>query len=85
MGHRVIQWGTGNVGFQSLRHVIRHPELELVGVHAHNPEKIGKDAARLCGHPEDTGILATNDVDASSGSVMHAGKGGRRHASLVGT
>ena len=64
MGHRVIQWGTGNVGFQSLRHVIRHPELELVGVHAHNPEKIGKDAARLCGHPEDTGILATNDVDA---------------------
>lgn len=64
MGHRVIQWGTGNVGFHSLRHIIRHPELELVGVHAHNPAKVGQDAARLCGLSEDTGIQATNDVEA---------------------
>lgn len=64
MGHRVIQWGTGNVGFHSLRHVIRHPDLELVGVHAHSPAKQGKDAAALCGLEEPTGILATNDVDA---------------------
>lgn len=64
MGHRVIQWSTGNVGFHSLRHIIRHPELELVGVHAHSPEKVGKDAARLCGLSEDTGVLATDDVDA---------------------
>lgn len=62
--HRVIQWGTGNVGFQSLRHIIRHPDLELVGVHAHNPDKVGRDAAALCGLEGDTGILATNDVDA---------------------
>ena len=40
--HRVIQWGTGNVGFHSLRHIIRHPNLELVGVHAHGQEKIGE-------------------------------------------
>ncbi len=64
MSHRVIQWGTGNVGFHSLRHLIRHPDLELVGVHAHSEEKIGKDAARLCGLPDDTGIVATNDVEA---------------------
>lgn len=64
MGHRVIQWGTGNVGFHSLRHIIRHPDLELVGVHAHSSSKIGKDAARLCGLSEDTGIVATDDVDA---------------------
>lgn len=64
MSHRVIQWGTGNVGFHSLRHLIRHPDFELVGVHAHSPEKIGKDAARLAGLAEDTGIIATNDVDA---------------------
>ena len=62
--HRVIQWGTGNVGFQSLRHIVRHPELELVGVHAHHPDKLGRDAAALCGLEDDTGILATNDVDA---------------------
>ncbi len=64
MGHRVIQWGTGNVGFHSLRHLIAHPDLELVGVHAHSPEKQGKDAAKLCGLPGETGVIATNDVDA---------------------
>jgi hypothetical protein len=62
--HRVIQWSTGNVGYHSLRHIIRHPDLELVGVHAHSPHKIGKDAAALCGLPEQTGIIATNDVEA---------------------
>jgi 4-hydroxy-tetrahydrodipicolinate reductase len=35
-----------------------------VGVHAHSPEKIGRDAAELCGAPAPTGILATNDVEA---------------------
>ncbi len=64
MSHRVIQWGTGNVGFHSLRHLIRHPELELVGVHAYSRDKVGKDAATLCGLPEETGVIATNDVDA---------------------
>ncbi len=64
MAHRVIQWGTGNVGFHSLRHVIRHPDLELVGLHAHSPDKQGKDAAELCGLDERTGVVATDDVDA---------------------
>jgi hypothetical protein len=62
--HRVIQWSTGNVGYHSLRHIIRHLDLELVGVHAHSPDKIGKDAATLCGLSEHTGIVATNDADA---------------------
>ena len=64
MGHRVIQWGTGNVGFHSLRHIIRHPDLELVGVHAHNPAKQGQDAAILCDLEAETGIRATGDADA---------------------
>ncbi len=64
MGHRVIQWGTGNVGFYSLRHIIRHPDLVLVGLHAHSPDKIGKDAAALCGLAGNTGVIASNDVDA---------------------
>jgi len=64
MRHRVIQWSTGNVGFHSLRHLIRHPDLELVGVHAHSPAKIGKDAGELAGLDEKTGIVATNDADA---------------------
>ena len=62
--YRVIQWGTGNVGWHSLRHIIRHPDLELVGLHAHSEAKQGKDAARLCGLDGETGVSATGDVDA---------------------
>jgi 2,4-diaminopentanoate dehydrogenase len=61
---RVIQWGTGNAGRPALRAIIRRPDLELVGVHAHSSDKIGRDAADLCGLDEPTGILATSDVDA---------------------
>jgi 2,4-diaminopentanoate dehydrogenase len=61
---RVIQFSTGNVGKHSLRTIIGRPDLELVGVHASNPEKAGRDAAELCGLPDATGILATSDIDA---------------------
>jgi len=64
MPHRVVQWGTGNVGVWSLRHLIRHPDFELVGLHAHSEHKLGKDAAELAGLGEKTGVEATNDVDA---------------------
>src|ERR1700730_3467913 len=61
---RVIQFSTGNVGRHSLRAIIGRPDLELVGVHAASSEKIGRDAAELCGLDQPTGILATDDVDA---------------------
>ena len=64
MSHRVIQWGTGNVGFHSLRALIRHPKLELVGLHANSEAKRGKDAGELAGLDVVTGVQATNDVDA---------------------
>ncbi len=51
MSYRVVQWGTGNIGYQSLRHVIRHPDYELVGLHTFSPEKIGKDAAEIANLP----------------------------------
>lgn len=31
MAVRVAQWTTGNVGQRSIRAVVAHPELELVG------------------------------------------------------
>ena len=34
MTYRVINWGTGNVGYHALRATIQHPHLELVGLHA---------------------------------------------------
>jgi hypothetical protein len=63
MGYRVIQWGTGNVGTFSLRCIIDHPDLELVGVCVHSDAKAGKDAGELCGAAP-AGVRATNDVDA---------------------
>ncbi len=63
MTYRVIQWSTGNVGVAALRCIIRHPDLELVGVWVHSPDKAGRDAGELCGLAP-TGVLATNDVDA---------------------
>ncbi len=64
MTFRVIQWGTGNVGYHSLRHLIQHPDYELVGVHAHGESKVGRDAADIAGLPGATGVIATGDVDA---------------------
>lgn len=63
MKYRVIQWGTGNVGAFSLRCLIEHPEIELVGVCVHSDAKSGVDAGDLCGLPK-TGVEATNDVEA---------------------
>ena len=62
MTYRVIQWSTGNVGQAALRCIIKHPELELVGLWVHSADKAGRDAGELCGLPS-TGVNATNDVD----------------------
>ena len=61
---RIVQFSTGNVGRHSLQAIIGRPDLELVGVHAANPDKIGRDAAELCGLSEPTGVIATDDIDA---------------------
>jgi hypothetical protein len=64
MSLRVVQFSTGHVGRHALRSVIQHPDLELVGVHASSPAKVGRDAAELCGLSERTGVIATNDLEA---------------------
>ncbi|BBY94846.1 diacylglycerol kinase [Mycobacterium gallinarum] len=64
MTRRIIQFSTGNVGIHALRTIIERPDLELVGLHAASPDKIGRDAAELCGRAEPTGVMATDDIDA---------------------
>jgi len=59
---RVVQFSTGHVGRHSLRAIIERPGLELVGLHASSPEKVGRDAAALCGLETSTGVRATDDV-----------------------
>ena len=60
--HRVIQWATGNIGTKSLRAVIDHPALELVGLWVNNAAKVGEDAGALAGGAP-CGITATNSID----------------------
>ena len=58
---RVVQWSTGNIGTRSLRAVIEHPGLTLVGVKVADPAKVGRDAGDLCGRGP-TGVRATSDL-----------------------
>ncbi|WP_319436401.1 dihydrodipicolinate reductase [Mycobacterium sp. RTGN5] len=60
---RVVQWTTGIVGASALRAILDDDRLELVGVFAHGPDKVGCDAGALAGRA-DTGIIATDDVAA---------------------
>ena len=39
--YKVIQWATGVVGSAALRGIIRHPQLQLVGVKVYSDEKAG--------------------------------------------
>jgi len=64
MRYRVINWGTGNVGYHALRATLRNPGLELVGLHAHSEAKQGRDAGEIAGLGITTGVRATSDVDA---------------------
>jgi 4-hydroxy-tetrahydrodipicolinate reductase len=59
---RVIQWGTGAVGFHALSFVLDHPELELVGVKCYTDGKAGKDAGEIVGRGP-VGVLATKSSD----------------------
>ena len=63
MALRVVQWTTGNVGQRSVRAVVAHPDLELIGGYAWSPAKVGRDVGELCGI-DPVGVTATDDVDA---------------------
>lgn len=65
MALKVVQWATGNLGRAAIEGIVSHPDLELVGVWVHSQDKVGKDAGVLAQRADlETGILATNDVDA---------------------
>ncbi|QNK79684.1 dihydrodipicolinate reductase [Nakamurella sp. PAMC28650] len=59
---RVVQWATGAVGKTTLRAVIEHPDLELVGLYVHSERKRGLDAGEIA-RREPTGVIATDDID----------------------
>jgi 4-hydroxy-tetrahydrodipicolinate reductase len=63
MKYKVIQWTSGHVGKETVKGILTHPELELVGAYAWSEQKVGKDIGELCG-VEPIGVRATNDVEA---------------------
>ena len=83
---RVIVWSTGGVGSIAIDAVHRRPDLELVGVWVHSPDKVGRDAGELAGI-EAIGITATNDSDAlialAPDAVVYAASGPERDAGAV--
>ena len=62
MALSVVQWTTGNVGRRSVRAVVAHPGLELVGCYAWSGDKVGRDVGELCG-VDPIGVTATDRVD----------------------
>jgi len=63
MTFKVVQWTSGGVARQCVRAIVEHPDMELVGMYAFSPDKVGKDAGELVGLPT-LGVTATGDVDA---------------------
>ncbi len=72
-------WGTGNVGRAAIRAVHANPRLQLSAVVVHDPAKVGRDAGDLGDVGVDTGVSATDDVEAVLASrpdaVVYAASG----------
>src|SRR5262249_28890711 len=60
---RTVVWSTGGVGSIAIDAISRRPDLELVGVWVHSPDKVGKDAGELAGGAP-IGGAAPNDAAA---------------------
>ncbi|MDT5260835.1 MAG: hypothetical protein QOD10_5915 [Mycobacterium sp.] len=83
---RVVVWSTGGVGKIAIDAISRRPDMELVGVWVHSPDKEGKDAGELAGI-EPLGVAATNDADAlialAPDAVVYAASGPERDGAAV--
>lgn len=83
---RTVVWSTGGVGKIAIDAISRRPDLELVGVWVHSPEKVGKDAGELAGGAP-LGVLATDDADTliacTPECVVYAASGPERDGAAV--
>ncbi len=83
---RTAVWSSGGVGSIAIAAVAGRPDLELVGVWVHSPDKVGRDAGELAGG-KPLGVAATNDADAlialSPDCVVYAASGPERDGAAV--
>lgn len=66
---RVVQWGTGNTGIVALKAILELPALELVGVWAHNPAILGRDAGEVAGLDHPVGVSVVGDYESVAASM----------------
>src|SRR3984885_9022639 len=83
---RVVVWATGGIGSIAIHAIQRRPNLDLVGVWVHSPEKDGKDAGELA-NGDPIGLATTNDADAllalKPDCVIYAASGPERDALAI--
>ncbi len=83
---RTVVWSTGGVGSIAIDAIRVRPDLELVGVWVHSPDKVGKDAGELAGGAP-IGITATNNaaelIALQPDCVVYAASGPDRDAGAV--
>ncbi len=83
---RVVVWSTGGVGSIAIDAIRTRPDLQLVGVWVHTPEKVGRDAGELVGGTA-LGIAATDDAEAlialEPDCVVYAASGPQRDAGAL--
>src|SRR4029450_12894098 len=60
---RVAVWSTGGSGSRAIEAIRHRPDMELVGVWVHSPDKAGRDAGELAGG-KPIGVAATTDGEA---------------------
>ena len=84
--HRVVVWSTGGIGSIAIRAIDERPNLDLVGVWVHSPDKDGKDAGELA-NGDPIGLPVTKDVDAlialKPDCVVYAASGPERDALAI--
>src|SRR5258705_2182040 len=84
--HRVVVWSTGGIGSIAIRAIHQRPNLDLVGVWVHSPEKDAKDAGEL-GNGEPIGLAVTTDAEAlialKPDCVIYAASGPERDALAI--
>ncbi len=75
--YRVIQCATGSIGRSTLRRIIDHPDLALVGLYVYGKNKVGLDAGVIAKRPA-TGVIATDNIDEilalSADVVVHTSR-----------
>jgi 4-hydroxy-tetrahydrodipicolinate reductase len=59
---RVFQVASGNVGTEMVKRLVKHRDLQLVGLHCYSPEKVGRDVGDIVGIGP-IGVTATGSVD----------------------